>query len=84
MWCCRSTRRRSASRSRGRDPALGQSRHPHRRLWLGGAARAPLRRQHADGGACAAGALSTLGYGLLSGFVLLFVARLMWGGAVWA
>jgi len=31
--------------------------------------------------ACAAGALSTLAYGLLSGFVLLFVARLMWGGA---
>jgi MFS family permease len=31
--------------------------------------------------ACAAGALSTLGYGLLGGFLLLFVARLMWGGA---
>ena len=31
--------------------------------------------------ACAAGAVSTLAYGLLSGFVLLFVARLMWGGA---
>ena len=31
--------------------------------------------------ACAAGALSTLGYGLLGGFVLLFIARLMWGGA---
>lgn len=31
--------------------------------------------------ACAAGALSTLAYGLLSGFALLFVARLMWGGA---
>src|ERR1043165_7673785 len=31
--------------------------------------------------ACAAGALSTLAYGLLSGFVLLFIARLMWGGA---
>lgn len=31
--------------------------------------------------ACAAGALSTLAYGLVSGFVLLFVARLMWGGA---
>ena len=31
--------------------------------------------------ACAAGALSTLGYGLLSGVLLLFVARLMWGGA---
>ena len=31
--------------------------------------------------ACAAGALSTLAYGLLSGFVLLFIARLMWGAA---
>jgi MFS family permease len=31
--------------------------------------------------ACAAGALSTLAYGLLSGFVLLFIARLAWGGA---
>jgi MFS family permease len=31
--------------------------------------------------ACAAGALSTLGYGVLSGFVLLFIARLAWGGA---
>lgn len=31
--------------------------------------------------ACAAGALSTLGYGLLSGVALLFIARLMWGGA---
>src|SRR5712671_6562471 len=31
--------------------------------------------------ACAAGALSTLGYGLLGGFFLLFIARLMWGGA---
>jgi len=31
--------------------------------------------------ACAAGAISTLAYGLLSGFVLLFIARLMWGGA---
>ncbi len=30
--------------------------------------------------ACAAAAISTLAYGLLSGFVLLFVARLMWGG----
>src|SRR5215471_1148787 len=28
--------------------------------------------------ACAAGALSTLAYGLLSGVVLLFIARLMW------
>src|SRR5436190_3248152 len=31
--------------------------------------------------ACAAGAISTLAYGLLSGFVLLFIAQLMWGGA---
>jgi predicted MFS family arabinose efflux permease len=31
--------------------------------------------------ACAAGAISTLAYGLTTGFVLLFVARLMWGGA---
>src|SRR3954453_6586922 len=31
--------------------------------------------------ACAAGALSTLGYGVLDGFLLLFIARLMWGGA---
>src|SRR2546430_15003062 len=30
--------------------------------------------------ACAAGALSTLAYGLTTGFVLLFIARLMWGG----
>jgi MFS family permease len=30
---------------------------------------------------CAAGALSTLAYGLLSGFVLLFVARMLWGAA---
>ncbi len=31
--------------------------------------------------ACAAAAISTLACGLLSGFVLLFIARLMWGGA---
>jgi len=31
--------------------------------------------------ACAAGALSTLAYGLLSGFVLLFIARMLWGAA---
>jgi MFS family permease len=31
--------------------------------------------------ACAAGALSTLAYGLLSGFVVLFVARMLWGAA---
>src|SRR6185312_10821147 len=32
-------------------------------------------------GACAAAAISTLAYGLTTGFVLLFIARLMWGGA---
>ena len=46
---------------------------------------APLARRFGantlTAAACAAGALSTLGYGLLSGVVLLFVARLMWGGA---
>jgi predicted MFS family arabinose efflux permease len=31
--------------------------------------------------ACAAAAISTLAYGLTTGFVLLFIARLMWGGA---
>jgi predicted MFS family arabinose efflux permease len=31
--------------------------------------------------ACAAGAISTLAYGLTTGVVLLFIARLMWGGA---
>jgi MFS family permease len=31
--------------------------------------------------ACAAGAISTLCYGLLTGFALLFVARLAWGAA---
>jgi MFS family permease len=31
--------------------------------------------------ACAAAAISTLAYGLLSGVILLFIARLMWGGA---
>jgi MFS transporter, DHA1 family, inner membrane transport protein len=31
--------------------------------------------------ACLAAAVSTLGYGLLGGFVLLFVARVLWGGA---
>ena len=30
--------------------------------------------------ACAAAALSTLAYGLTTGFVLLFIARLVWGG----
>jgi MFS family permease len=46
---------------------------------------APLARRFGantlTAAACAAGALSTLGYGLLSGVVLLFIARLMWGGA---
>src|SRR4051812_9484370 len=31
--------------------------------------------------ACAAGAISTLAYGLTIGFALLFIARLMWGAA---
>lgn len=31
--------------------------------------------------ACLAGAISTLAYGLTTGFVLLFIARMMWGGA---
>lgn len=31
--------------------------------------------------ACAAAAVSTLAYGLTTGFALLFIARLMWGGA---
>jgi MFS transporter, DHA1 family, inner membrane transport protein len=31
--------------------------------------------------ACAAGAVSTLAYGVLSGFVLLFIARMLWGAA---
>jgi hypothetical protein len=31
--------------------------------------------------ACLAAAVSTLGYGLLDGFVLLFAARVLWGGA---
>lgn len=32
-------------------------------------------------GACAAAALSTLAYGLATGFVILLVARIVWGGA---
>jgi DHA1 family inner membrane transport protein len=31
--------------------------------------------------ACLAAAVSTLGYGLLGGFILLFAARVLWGGA---
>ena len=45
----------------------------------------PLSRQFGantlTAAACAVGAVSTLAYGVLSGFVLLFIARLMWGGA---
>ena len=48
--------------------------------WVG-----PLARAYGSNlltaAACAAGALSTLAYGLLSGFVLLFVARMLWGAA---
>jgi MFS family permease len=44
---------------------------------------APLSRRFGantlTAAACAAGALSTLCYGLLTGFVLLFIARLAWG-----
>ena len=46
---------------------------------------APLARAYGSNvltaAACAAGAISTLAYGLLSGFVLLFVARMVWGAA---
>ena len=46
---------------------------------------APLARTYGanvlTAAACAAAALSTLAYGLLSGFVLLFIARMMWGAA---
>jgi MFS family permease len=46
---------------------------------------APLSRRFGantlTAAACAAGALSTLAYGLTTGVVLLFIARLMWGGA---
>ena len=46
---------------------------------------APLARAYGTNvltaAACAAGALSTFAYGLLSGFVLLFVARMIWGAA---
>jgi hypothetical protein len=46
---------------------------------------APLARTYGSNiltaAACAAGALSTLAYGLLSGFVLLFIARMVWGAA---
>lgn len=46
---------------------------------------APLARAYGSNvltaAACAAGAISTLAYGLLSGFALLFVARMIWGAA---
>src|SRR6185369_17792669 len=46
---------------------------------------APLARAYGTNvltaAACAAGALSTLAYGVLSGFVLLFIARMLWGAA---
>ncbi len=46
---------------------------------------APLSRRFGantlTAAACAAAAVSTLAYGLTTGFALLFIARLMWGGA---
>src|SRR4051812_33378252 len=46
---------------------------------------APLARRYGakalTATACLAAALSTLGYGLLGGFALLFAARVLWGGA---
>jgi MFS family permease len=46
---------------------------------------APLARRHGaralTAAACLAAAISTLAYGLLGGFVLLFAARVLWGGA---
>ena len=48
--------------------------------WVG-----PLARAYGSNvltaAACAAGALSTLAYGLLSGFALLFIARMVWGAS---
>jgi MFS transporter, DHA1 family, inner membrane transport protein len=48
--------------------------------WVG-----PLARSYGanvlTAAACTAGAVSTLAYGLLSGFVLLFIARMLWGAA---
>jgi MFS transporter, DHA1 family, inner membrane transport protein len=45
----------------------------------------PLARRYGakalTSAACLAAAVSTLGYGLLGGFVLLFAARVLWGGA---
>jgi hypothetical protein len=46
---------------------------------------APLTRRYGakalTAAACLAAAVSTLGYGLLGGFVLLFAARVLWGAA---
>jgi MFS family permease len=46
---------------------------------------APLARAYGTNwltaGACVAAAISTLAYGLLSGFALLFIARMVWGAA---
>ena len=46
---------------------------------------APLARAYGTNAltaaACAAAAVSTLAYGLLSGFVLLFIARMVWGAS---
>jgi MFS family permease len=48
--------------------------------WVG-----PLARAYGSNvltaASCAAGALSTLAYGTISGFVLLFIARMLWGAA---
>lgn len=48
--------------------------------WVG-----PLARTYGasalTAAACAAGAISTLAYGLVSGFALLFLARMLWGAA---
>jgi MFS family permease len=48
--------------------------------WVG-----PLARTYGSNvltaASCAAGALSTLAYGTISGFVLLFIARMLWGAA---
>lgn len=48
--------------------------------WVGPLART-YGAQVLTAAACVAGALSTFAYGLLSGFVFLFVARMVWGAA---
>lgn len=48
--------------------------------WVGPLARA-YGAHMLTAAACVAGALSTLAYGLLDGFVFLFVARMVWGAA---